>query len=141
MIASQTTKIINAALERFSASGDPSLPKGVRVSLDRQESRIVYDLLEAERFSFTAAQAGTRITFLQILNQKIDILNFGRVASDFMKKSLSTFALGIGPDATSDQVSAVIYRFDGALHMKIFHHEKEIITLPLALHFARMGVN
>jgi hypothetical protein len=83
-------------------------------------------------------QPKEEVTFLQIMDRKIDLLGFEMLSTPFMRKSLVKFSKD--HDGTLENMSAFLSKHKDSVAISVFKDTECVRSLMLEKHFQEMGM-
>lgn len=130
MIEATVKKIMLTGINKYAKSMCVS-PEQVQIKVtNNEEGTVFYEICN----SFKVVE---KITFLNIMDKKMDLFGYESMSSPFMKKSLLTFSKD--NDIDIKDVSVFILKYGENIALAFYNKFKNIKTIPLSKHLEGIG--
>jgi hypothetical protein len=131
MIQQKTSSIMLGGIKKYSEIYQEDI-KNVQIRVtDLEGDALKYEICNNW-------QPLEEISFLDILNKKMDILGYESLATPFLKKSLELYSRMFELDIK--EISVFIFHQNNKVGIAVFQKFKNLKVLSLEKHFEQMGV-
>ena len=130
MIESTIKGIMTTGINKYAKSMCVA-PERVQIKVtDNENGNVFYEICD----NFKAIE---KVTFLNIMDKKMDLFGYESMSSPFMKKSLISFSNE--NDADIKDVSVFIFKHQNTIALAFYDKYKNIKTIPLSKHLEGIG--
>ena len=130
MIEATVKKIMLTGINKYAKSMCVPVEQ-VQIKVTNNENgSVFYEICK----NFKAVE---KITFLNIMDKKMDLFGYEAMSSPFMKKSLIKFAEE--NNANVEDASTFIFEYKGNIALAFYDKFKNIKTIPLSKHLEGIG--
>lgn len=132
MVLSIVKKIMNTGILKYALAYD--------ISIDKVQIKVVNDTKGTVKYNIcNEFKEIESVSFLQIMNKKLDLFQYENLSNPFLKKSLEIYA-----DNTKDEienVSVFIMNYKNDIVLSFYNKYENGKNITLAKHLSELGLN
>lgn len=132
MVLSIVKKIMNTGISKYSSV--------YNVELEKVQIKVTNDPKGTVRYNMcNEFKEIESVSFLQIMNKKLDLLQYENLSNPFLKKSLEIYA-----DDTKDEIENVcvfIMNYKNNIVLSFYNKYENGKNITLAKHLSELGLN